>query len=136
MILLMAGGVDFFDALCHAFATLATGGFSTHTASIAYFDSAYVEGVIIVFMLLAGMNFTLHFHAFTGNFRTVIKNEELRLYLAIVFLSTLIITVAATLADPAYNIVKISATRCSLSLRSLPPPVSAPSITNSGRRSA
>ena len=53
MILLMAGGMDFFDAICHAFATLATGGFSTHTASIAYFESAYVEGVIIVFMLLA-----------------------------------------------------------------------------------
>ncbi len=106
MILLMAGGMDFFDAICHAFATLATGGFSTHTASIAYFDSAYVEGVIIVFMLLAGMNFTLHFHAMTGNFRTVIKNEELRLYLAIVLLSTLIITVAATVADPASNLAK------------------------------
>ncbi|MBB5346952.1 TrkH family potassium uptake protein [Desulfoprunum benzoelyticum] len=104
-ILLMAGGIGFFDAVCHSLTTLATGGFSTHTASIAYFESPYVEGVIIVFMLLAGINFTLHFHAMTGNFRTVFKNEELRFYLAIVFVSTLIITVAVTVADPVHDIL-------------------------------
>jgi trk system potassium uptake protein TrkH len=104
--LLMVGGMDFFDAICHSFATLATGGFSTHTASIAYFNSAYIEGVIIVFMLLAGMNFTLHFHAMSGNFRTIFKNEELRFYLAVVLVATLIISAAATLADPSHNLVK------------------------------
>ncbi|KAB2890415.1 MAG: TrkH family potassium uptake protein [Desulfobulbaceae bacterium] len=105
-LLLMAGGMDFFDAVCHSFATLATGGFSTHTASIAYFDSAYIEGVIVVFMLLAGMNFTLHFHAMNGHFRTVFHNEELRFYLCVVFCATLIITVATTLADPADNLAR------------------------------
>ncbi|MCA1765973.1 MAG: TrkH family potassium uptake protein [Desulfobulbaceae bacterium] len=63
ILLLMLGGVGFFDAICHSFSTLATGGFSTHTASVGYFKSAYVETVIIVFMFLAGTNFALHLRA-------------------------------------------------------------------------
>jgi len=59
--LLMLGGLDFYDALCHSFATLATGGFSTHSASIGHYQSLYIDSVIIVFMFLAGINFTLHY---------------------------------------------------------------------------
>jgi len=61
---LMAVGLDWFEATCHAFAALGLGGFSTHDASVGYFDSPAVEGVLIVFMLIAGMNFTTHFLAF------------------------------------------------------------------------
>ena len=63
IVLLMLGGMSFFDATCHAFATLATGGFSTHTASVAHYASAYIDYVIVVFMLLAGINFSLHHQA-------------------------------------------------------------------------
>jgi len=56
-------GMGWFDALCHAFSTVAIGGFSTHDASIAYFDSSLVDSVAIVFMFVAGINFSLHFFA-------------------------------------------------------------------------
>lgn len=56
-------GMDWFDALCHAFSTVAIGGFSTHDASIGYFDSAAVDIIAIAFMFLAGINFSLHFFA-------------------------------------------------------------------------
>lgn len=59
-------GMNWFDAVCHAFSTLSLGGFSTHDASIAYFDSPLIEFIIIVFMLLAGINFATHFLAWRG----------------------------------------------------------------------
>ena len=86
-LLLMLGGLDFFDALCHSFATLATGGFSTHTASIGHFNSVYVETVIIVFMFLAGVNFTLHHFGLRGRFSTYWRNEEFRFYLGLSLLA-------------------------------------------------
>lgn len=103
--LLMCGGLSFFDAICHSFATIATGGFSTHTASISFFDSAYVEAVIILFMFLSGMNFTLHFQALRGNFGTLWRNEELRFYATVVICATLIIVTANTLAGPSKDIL-------------------------------
>jgi trk system potassium uptake protein TrkH len=59
----MAAGMGWFDALCHSFSTVAIGGFSTHDLSIGYFDSAAIDLVAIVFMFLAGINFSLHFYA-------------------------------------------------------------------------
>jgi len=85
ILLLMLGGLSFFDAVCHSFATLATGGFSTHTASVGHFQSVYVEAVIIVFMFLAGVNFSLHYQGLRGRFSAYWRNEEFRLY---VILST------------------------------------------------
>lgn len=81
--LLMFGGMDFFDALCHSFATLATGGFSTRNASVAAYDSSYIDYVIILFMFLAGVNFTLHFHLLRGRVHDFLRSEELRVYLGI-----------------------------------------------------
>ncbi len=63
MLSYMAAGMGWFDALCHAFSTVAIGGFSTHDASIAYFDSTAVDIVAIIFMFAAGINFSLHFYA-------------------------------------------------------------------------
>ncbi len=94
VLLLMFGGVDFFNALCHSFATLATGGFSTHTSSIAFYDSVYVEVVVILFMFLAGINFALHFQLLRGRILTFWGNEELRLYVALIVLSTVAIMAA------------------------------------------
>ncbi len=90
-ILLMIGGVNFFDALTHSFATLATGGFSTYNASIAHFQSSYLHFVIILFMFLAGANFSLHFRALKGNIRAYWQDEEFRLYALIIFISVIAI---------------------------------------------
>jgi trk system potassium uptake protein TrkH len=79
-LLLMLGGMTFFDALCHSFATLATGGFSTRNASVAAYNSAYIEWVVVLFMFLAGVNFTLHLQALRGRLTDFTKNEELRFY--------------------------------------------------------
>lgn len=79
-LLLMLGGMSFFDALCHSFATLATGGFSTRNASLAAYNSAYIDWVVILFMFLAGVNFTLHLQALRGRLGDFFHNEELRFY--------------------------------------------------------
>ncbi len=94
IMLLMFGGVGFFDAVCHSFATLATGGFSTHTASAGYFKSTYIETVIIIFMFLAGTNFSLHHRFLSGKFRAYFKNEEFQLYAKITGLAILLIVIA------------------------------------------
>lgn len=94
ILFLMIGGIGFFDAVCHSFATLATGGFSTHTASAGYFKSTYIETVIIIFMFLAGTNFTLHHRFLSGKFKAYLKNEEFKLYAAITVVATLLIVTA------------------------------------------
>ena len=75
------GPMNFFDAVCHAMTTIATGGYGTHQNSLAYFDSPYIEYVCSFFMLLAGVNFSLYYYLSIGKRRTVFKNEELRWYI-------------------------------------------------------
>ncbi len=65
-LLLLFGGMSFFDSICHSFATMATGGFSTKQASIAFWPSPYIQYVITVFMFIAGTNFTLLFYLLKG----------------------------------------------------------------------
>ncbi len=121
IVLLLLGGMDLFDATCHAFATLATGGFSTYTSSVSQFDSAYIEVVIIIFMFVAGINFTLHYHALHGRFSAYWQSEEFRFYLSLVVVSTLIIFLAnwkstvyngvgETLRTAAFQVVSIITT--------------------------
>lgn len=81
-LLLWAGDMDLFDSLCHAFGTIATGGFSTRNASLGAF-SVYSQYVVLVFMILSGTNFTLHFYALHRNFSQIRKNKEYQLYLKI-----------------------------------------------------
>lgn len=90
-LLLMFGGMSFFDALCHSFATLATGGFSTKNSSLAAYDSTYIDGVVTLFMILAGINFALHFQMLRGKAKEFFQSEELRVYLGIIFVATVII---------------------------------------------
>ncbi len=90
-VLLMLGGMSLFDALCHTFGTVATGGFSTHNASIADF-SPYIQYVITFFMILAGTNFTLHYFALHGQLRKVWKSEEFRYFIYLILAGTLVIT--------------------------------------------
>jgi len=79
-IALYVAGMDLFDAVNHAMATMATGGFSTKNASIAYYASPAIHYIILLFMFLAGVNFTMLFFGFTGKFKNMLKNEELRVY--------------------------------------------------------
>lgn len=90
-ILLMIFGMTLFDALCHTFGTLATGGFSTKNASIAHYQSFEIELVIIIFMILAGVNFSLYFYFLRGEKKTFFQNSEFRVYLGIIFFATVAI---------------------------------------------
>jgi len=93
VILLLFGGMDLYEAVIHTFSTAGTGGFSNRNASIAAFNSAYIDGVITTFMLLFGINFNLYYFLLLKNFTTVFKNEELRTYLGIVAGTITLITI-------------------------------------------
>lgn len=90
-ILLMFGGMDFFDGICHSFTTMATGGFSTKQASVGYWDSAYIQYVITVFMFIAGINFTLCYTAFKGHWRKLLRDNEFQLYLFLAVAASVVI---------------------------------------------
>jgi len=92
VILLMVGGMGFFDGINHAFTTMATGGFSTRNASVAAYDSAFIDWVITLFMFLAGVNFSLHYLALRGRLGDFIRNEEFLFYSGLVMIGTVLIT--------------------------------------------
>ncbi len=91
VIFLLFGGMNLFEALCHAFATAGTGGFGLTNNSIADYNSVYIDVVITVFMLLFGINFTLYYLLLMKKFSQVFKNEELRVFLGICAVSILLI---------------------------------------------
>jgi trk system potassium uptake protein TrkH len=88
VVFLLIGGMGVFDAVCHTFGTMATGGFSTHNASVGHYESAYIEGVITVFMLAAGANFALHYQLLQGNPRRYFQDTEFRFYLFAILMTT------------------------------------------------
>ena len=92
IILLMAGNMNFFDSICHSFGTVATGGFSPKNTSIAEY-SPYIQYIIMLFMLLAGMNFLIHFYLFKRDFRKIAKNDELKFYLTTIAVIGLTLTI-------------------------------------------
>ncbi len=83
ILLLMVGDMPLFDATCHTFGTMATGGFSTKNASIGAY-SPYIQWVVIVFMILAGMNFILHYQWIKGRPRALFHDEEFRYYASLI----------------------------------------------------
>ena len=92
VILLLIGGMDFYEALCHTLTTMPTGGFSTKNASIAHFNSVYFDVVIIVFMLLAGINFSLHYQMLRGKPLAFWRDTECRFFLGFVLLLIIIVS--------------------------------------------
>ncbi len=80
LVLLMLGGMSFYDAINHSLTTMATGGFSTKNASIAHFSNPFIQYVIIIFMFLAGTNFTLTYFGLHGKLKKIWQNEEFRFY--------------------------------------------------------
>jgi trk system potassium uptake protein TrkH len=118
--LLILGGMPLFDALCHSFTTMATGGYSTKNASIAAYDSPYIHAVITIFMFIAGINFALAYFAFKGKFKRVFSNDEFRFYVYVSLFFTLVVagvlwyrngfTPVSALVDGAFQVVSIITT--------------------------
>ena len=98
--LLMLGGMDWFDSICHAFATTGTGGFSTKQASVAYYNSPYIEYVISIFMFISGINFTLLLLFVNRKFKKFISNAELKFYFGSVVLFTAVIAIVLYYTSP------------------------------------
>ena len=103
-VLLLFGGMDLFDSLCHSFGTLATGGYSTKNASVAYYNSAYIDYVITIFMILAGTNFALHYGVLRGDIKGLYKNAEWRFFIILILGASLIIGIDVFLNNYSHNI--------------------------------
>ena len=98
---LAAGGMSLFDSVCHAMSTTATGGFSTRQGSIAAFHSSYIEYVVLVFMFLSGINFSLLYLLFLkGRIKKLFRDTELKWYVSTVLFFTALITVGLVLTSP------------------------------------
>jgi trk system potassium uptake protein TrkH len=93
VLLLLLGGMDLFDSICHTFTTLATGGFSTKNISVEHFNSPYLETVFTLFMLLAGINFSLHYRLLLGKVKGFWNNSELHFFLATFLVASLLIAI-------------------------------------------
>lgn len=93
-ILLRIAGMNWFDSICHSFATIATGGFSTKQASIAYWNSPLIEYIITFFMIFSGVNFSLYYFLFKLKGKKVFRNEELKWYFFILLIFTVFIAIA------------------------------------------
>jgi trk system potassium uptake protein TrkH len=119
-ILLLFGGMGLYDALCHTFTTMPTGGFSTKNASIAHFNSVYFDCVFIFFMLMAGINFSLHYQLLRGKPLVFWQDSECRFFLGTVLLLTVVVsldvygsvyeTIGAALRYGAFQVVSIIST--------------------------
>ncbi len=92
VILLMAGGMNLFDAVNHAFCTMPTGGFSPKNASVGHYQSVYIDVMISVFMVIAGINFSLHYKLINGDGRIYLRDPECRFFLILTGLLILLVT--------------------------------------------
>ena len=99
-VLLMLAGMDFLDAISHAFSTLGTGGFSTRNNSIASYNSAAIDWICWTFMFLAGINFSLYYYMLTKKWADITGNTEFKAYIAITFLAAVLI---AIFESPVYG---------------------------------
>ncbi len=105
-LLLGLGGMTWFDAICHAFTTMPTGGFSTMNASIGAWTSSVIHYIIIFFMLMAGINFALHFRALSGNIKAYFRDYEFKIYIGIILLVTFGIFIIVSLSDGGFTHIK------------------------------
>ncbi|MDR0507433.1 MAG: TrkH family potassium uptake protein [Dysgonamonadaceae bacterium] len=96
IVFLYLGPMDLFDAVCHGFSTISTGGFSTKQASIAHWHSVYTELVVIIFMIIGAINFSLLYFLIRGEFKRFFKDEELRWFLFIIVAASLTVGIYLT----------------------------------------
>jgi len=110
VLLLMLFGMDLFDSVCHAFTTMATGGFSTRNKSLESFNNPALEIICIFFMLAAGINFSLHYRLFNGKLKSFFKDREFLTYFSIIITASVVITLAlAATGKPAATSIKNAA---------------------------
>ena len=102
-LLLGFAGMSWFDSICHAFTTMPTGGFSTQNASIAAYSNPVIHYIIIFFMFVAGVNFTLHFRAITGNYKSYFKDYEFKVYFSILFFATIFIFINISFSNSDWS---------------------------------
>ncbi|MBQ2438531.1 MAG: TrkH family potassium uptake protein [Paludibacteraceae bacterium] len=100
-------GMDMFDAICHSFSTIATGGFSTHNNSLEYYDSAAIHYTVTFFMFISGINFVLLIYLLRGKARNFFQDEELRWYSVAVLMFTVMLTVGLYIARPGWTAVQM-----------------------------
>ncbi len=96
-------GMDVFDAVCHSFSTIATGGFSTHNNSLEYYDSAAIHYTVAFFMFISGINFVLLIYLLRGKTRYFFKDEELRWYSVAVAVFAVLLTLGLYIARPGWS---------------------------------
>jgi trk system potassium uptake protein TrkH len=113
---LMAAGMSVYDAVCHAFATMAAGGFSPHPQSIAGYRSAAIDWVVTVFMFVAGANFALQYRAARGSRNALAQDEEFRVYAGIVAVSVVPLAAALVVQGMPYDAALRHATFQALSI--------------------
>ncbi|MBU1422176.1 MAG: TrkH family potassium uptake protein, partial [Bacteroidetes bacterium] len=101
---LLIGGMNLFDSITHTFTTMATGGFSTKNASVAHFNSPFIDIVITVFMFAAGVNFALHYRALNGDVKSFFRNSEFIFYASITVVAIIITSVILLLHGNYTNI--------------------------------
>ena len=101
--MLLLAGLGWFDALTHTFGTIGTAGFSPRNRSVGAYDSAFVDLVVTVFMLVSAVNFSLYFHAFRGQLRHLTRNLELRVYVVVFVVAVALVTLSVT--GPVYGSV-------------------------------
>ena len=100
-------GMDIFDAICHSFSTIATGGFSTHNNSLEYYDSAAIHYTVTFFMFISGINFVLLIYLLRGKARNFFQDEELRWYSVAVLVFAMMLTVGLYIARPGWTGVQM-----------------------------
>lgn len=119
IVLLRVGGMPWFDSTCHAFGTMATGGFSIKNASIGYYQSPFIHYVITFFMFVAGASFTLHYHALRGNFKKYWQSPEFKFFTIVIGIAILIVTgerlfanepIELAFRNAAFQVVSITTT--------------------------
>ena len=93
IIFLLAGGMPLYDSVCHAFGTAGTGGFNVKNAGLGFYNSAYIEGVVTVFMILFGVNFNIYYFLIMRKFIGIYKNTELKVYLGTIIASISLVIV-------------------------------------------
>jgi len=100
-------GVPIFDALLHTFTTLSTGGFSTHTKSIAYFNNPAIEAVIIIFMIIGGTNFALHYYLLREG-KSPFRDTEFKVYISVVAIASILIIISNLSSFGLYDSIRVS----------------------------
>ena len=100
-------GMDVFDAVCHSFSTIATGGFSTHNNSLEFYDSAAIHYTVTFFMFISGINFVMLIYLLRGKTRTFFQDEEVRWYSIAVLIFAVVLTLGLYIARPGWSGVEM-----------------------------